>query len=220
MMAMFVHLTFEKRVSRIRRQGICMSRLPIRTSRSRVPAGRGVFAMPVVRDFYVTHQWLRELRRWKPGSIVGVYFRIPDREMVWVGEYGMSHAWITAAEAQARAREITGASRYQTVIPRRIERREIRRVIALPQTVGWRYFPGSNGYPPISCSCGYNQCPLGVGSLRGTYGARRIRDRSKTPGWFDKVSQRNDAANQRDLLRKQRQERSVVAESVTGEDKK
>ena len=50
---MFVHLAPESRLALIRRNGI---------RRVRRPAGGfpgGVFAVPVTRNFYVSHQWLR-----------------------------------------------------------------------------------------------------------------------------------------------------------------
>jgi hypothetical protein len=76
-MATFVHLTAEKNIKGILRNGI---------SRLRRSAGRphGIFAMPVTRNFYVSHQWLRELRRRGQGSVAAVYFRIPDnKQFAW-----------------------------------------------------------------------------------------------------------------------------------------
>ena len=92
-MAMFVHLTPESRVALIRRNGIRRLRRPF----GDFPGG--VFAVPVTRNFYVSHQWLRELKRRNQGAIVGVYFRIPDEEEVWVGHYRQGHCWRSAAEA-------------------------------------------------------------------------------------------------------------------------
>ena len=77
-MAMFVHLAPEKRAKLIVRRGI--NRL-----RKNAAGPKGVFAMPVTRNFYVSHQWLRELKRKGESPIVGVYFRIPDEEYVWMG---------------------------------------------------------------------------------------------------------------------------------------
>jgi hypothetical protein len=54
-MAMFVHLAFEAGLNRIVCNGISRSRRVV----SGVP--RGVFAVPVTRNFYISHQWLREL---------------------------------------------------------------------------------------------------------------------------------------------------------------
>jgi hypothetical protein len=53
----------------------------------------------MTRDFYVSHQWLRELKRRGQGPIVGIYFRIPDGESVWIGHYGRPHEEVTAAAA-------------------------------------------------------------------------------------------------------------------------
>ena len=81
-MPMFVHLAPESRVALIRRNGI---------SRLRKPSGDhpgGIFAVPVTRNFYVSHQWLRELKRRGQGAIAGIYFRIYDDESVWCGHYG------------------------------------------------------------------------------------------------------------------------------------
>ena len=74
-MAMFVHLAPESRVALIRRNGIRR----MRQAGGDFPGG--VFAVPVTRNFYVSHQWLRELKRSNQGAIAGVYFRIPEPEV-------------------------------------------------------------------------------------------------------------------------------------------
>lgn len=125
--------------------------------------------MPVTRNFYVSHQWLRELRRWKSGSLAGVYFRIPDTEPVTVGHYGKTPEQMTAAEASAVIANCTAAEGYEIIVLRSISPREIHRVRHLPQVIGWRYFPGSHGRRP--CPCEYCQ--------RGLYGGRKIREASK-----------------------------------------
>src|SRR5262249_54550479 len=92
-MAMFVHLAPESRIRLIQRNGI-------RRLRRRVgnfPGG--VFAVPVTRSFYVSHQWLRELKRRNQGPIAAVYFRIPNEEHVWVGHYRQGHRWMSASQA-------------------------------------------------------------------------------------------------------------------------
>jgi hypothetical protein len=157
-MAMFVHLAPEKRLKSILCNGISRLR--------KHPAGlRGVFAMPVTRNFYVSHQWLRELKRRGVGPIAGVYFRVPDSQTVHVGHYNQAHQEMTAAQAAALIHEMSPAEGFEVIIPRRIEPREIRRTRRLPQIVGWRYFPGAHGKKP--CGCPFCQ--------RGEYGARRLR---------------------------------------------
>ena len=95
LMAMFVHFAPESSVARIRRAGISR----VRKASGTFPGG--VFAVPVTRNFFLSHQWLRELKRRGAGPIAGVYFRIPDDEQVWVGHYHQAHRWMSAAEAVA-----------------------------------------------------------------------------------------------------------------------
>lgn len=180
-MPVFVHLASQRSLPSIRRGGIALVKRRFRP--------RGVYALPVTRSFYVSHQWLRELKRLGSGTIVGVYFRVPDDEVVEVGHFDSVHVPMTAAEAAALLLEAEGrdpvaerardrqskavrAGRrlpsspegYEVVIPRRIEPSEIIRVKALPQVVGWRYRPRANGEPPCACLC----CE------RGQYGIRRL----------------------------------------------
>jgi hypothetical protein len=163
---MFVHLTPEATVARIRRNGIGRFRKPSATRPG------GIFAMPVTRNFYISHQWLRELMRRGCGSMVGVYFRIPDDEVVWVGHYGQSHRPMTAAEAAAEFTNAENREGWEVVIPRRIDAKEFHRVRSLPQVIGWRYFPGAKGKPP-RCTCKF--------CTRGDYRAVRLRERLGSP---------------------------------------
>ena len=158
-MAMFVHLTPESRVKNIRRNGI--GRL-----RKLQNGERGIFAMPVTRNFYVSHQWLRELKRGRSGPIVGVYFRIDDGEPVSIGHYNQAHQSMTAAEAVAAIMSSESPEGFEVIVPRRIEASEIHRVRELPQVVGWRYYPQAHGRKP--CGCPFCQ--------RGQYGARKLRE--------------------------------------------
>src|SRR6266511_2537209 len=81
-MAQFVHITEARAARRIERSGIA--------ARSHGRAGgRGVYCMPVLPSFTLTHQWVRELRRWHPGMLVAVHLRLPDEEPVTVARYGL-----------------------------------------------------------------------------------------------------------------------------------
>ncbi len=124
-MPIFVHLTPESRVAVIRRNGINRLRKGI-DGRS-----TGVFAVPVTRNFYISHQWLRELKRRGQRTIAGVYFRIPDAEVVLVGHYGQAHLEMTAAEAAAEFMSSESREGWEVIIPRRIDAKEIQRVRAL-----------------------------------------------------------------------------------------
>jgi hypothetical protein len=166
-MPIFVHLTPESRVALIRRNGIGR----LRKSVGARPGG--IFAVPVTRNFYVSHQWLRELKRRGQGSIAGVYFRVSGGELVWVGHYGQAHRPMTAAQATAEFMAAENREGWEVIIPRRIEPTEIHRVRSLPQVVGWRFSPGAKGRPPY-CTCKY--------CIGGDYGAARLRARLRPPG--------------------------------------
>jgi len=180
-MPVFVHLTSHDNLPAIRRAGIA----PAKWSKR-------VYAMPVTRNFQVSHQWLRELRRGQSGTMVAVYFRVPDDEPVEIGHYSSPHKAVTAAEAAAimmsvetvdpvaageadkadKTRSAIYAGKrlpssplgYQVLLGRRIQPSEILRVKVPPQVVGWRYQPGSNGMPPCTCIC-CNKGVWGVGKL-------------------------------------------------------
>lgn len=166
-MAIFVHLAPESRVAVIRRNGIRR----MRRAGGNVPGG--VFAVPLTRNFYVSHQWLRELKRRNQGPIAGVYFRIPDNEQVWVGHYNQAHQWMSASEAVGEFMSAEDPRGWEVVIPRRIEANEIHRTRQLPHVVGWRYYPAAKGKPPF-CTCKF--------CTRGDYGSRSLRQRLGAAG--------------------------------------
>ena len=135
-MPLFVHLTPEKNVKAILRSGIS-----VRTAKGTFfgkAAGvfpKGVFAVPVTRNFCVSHQWLRELKRGGQRTIWGIYFRIPDGEPVQVGHFGTEHALMSAAEAADLMMQAEDRRGFEVIIPRRIEANEIHRARQLPQVL-------------------------------------------------------------------------------------
>jgi hypothetical protein len=161
---LFVHLAAESALKSIRRSGI----KPSAYSPRDVPLG--VFALPVVANFYASHQWLRELKRKGVRTIVAVYFRIPDEELVWLGHYREVHERMTAARAGGFLANLAEFEGFEVVIPRKIRPSEVHRTAELPQVLGWRYFPGAHGRKP--CGCEFCQ--------RGLFGGRRIRERYRT----------------------------------------
>jgi hypothetical protein len=78
-MPVFVHIADLENSRIIQRSGVQISR-----------NRPGVYAMPVTSNFFVTHQWLRELKR-GVRRMVGVYFRIGDGQPVLFGHYGRNH---------------------------------------------------------------------------------------------------------------------------------
>jgi hypothetical protein len=165
-MAMFVHLAPESLVARIRRNGIARRTKPL----GALP--RGVFALPVTRNFYASHQWLRELRSKNKGPVAGIYFRIPDDEPVWLGHYGQAHRQLSSAEAVSHFTASEDAWGWEVLIPRRIEANEIHQSRVIPQVIGWRYFPNAKGKPPF-CTCKF--------CTRGEFGSAKLRKRLGSP---------------------------------------
>lgn len=161
-MPIFVHLAPESRTRQIRRNGIRHSRYAL----PQLP--RGVFAVPVTANYYLSHQWLRELKRSGRGPIVAVHFRIHDAERVWVGHYGNAHQEMAAAEAVSEFMSPDAREGWEVIIPRSIDAAEIHRVRFVRQVLGWRYFPTAKGQRPF-CACKF--------CTRGMYGARKLRRR-------------------------------------------
>src|SRR3954447_21613731 len=96
-MPSFVHIADERDGAAILRTGLKVPRLRVRSSRSDYPVG--VFALPVVPNFLLSHQWVRELKRRGHRTAVGVYFRAPAPEAVWAGLYNQPKQQMTAGEA-------------------------------------------------------------------------------------------------------------------------
>ena len=162
-MALFVHLAPEKNSDSIRRVGI----KPRRIKNPRFEGySRIVFAMPVTDDFYVSHQWLRELKRSGQRTMLGVYFRIPDDQPVLIGHYNENHQEVAAAEAVGVMFNSDQTEGFEVIIPRKIEASEILKIATLPQVMGWRYYPKAKGRKP----CG---CPF---CTKGDIKSKRIRD--------------------------------------------
>lgn len=136
-MVRFVHLTPEKNVDDILRSGITQLR-------QQDDHPKGIFAMPVARSFYISHQWLGELKERGHLRVAALYFRVPDSEPVWVGHYRHSHQRMTAAEAIAAFEREQRPEGFEVIIPRPIQSREIRRIHHLARVFGWKRSPGKS----------------------------------------------------------------------------
>lgn len=155
-MPTLVHLTDEKNSEKIRSSGISMGK-----------NGLGIFAMPVLPNFYVSHQWLRELKRSGAKTFVGVYFKAPSSEMVYAGKYNQRHRHIPLGEAIKEIMESEDPLGYELIFNRKIASSEIFKLKHLPQKIGWRYAPQSHNTKP--CNCEY--------CLKGTIKGKRTQER-------------------------------------------
>mgnify|MGYP000072837499 FL=1 len=165
-MTLFTHLASADDVRSIRRVGV--------RARSRDHEGTaGVFCLPILPSYQLTHQWGRELRRSGRRTMVAVDFRLPDDEPVRVGHYGHEHVELASAEAAALVAGCEDARGYEVFVPRAIDAKEIHRVRAVNRVTGWRYMPHAHGRLP---------CP-GPGCLRrGEYGSAKIRRKAESRG--------------------------------------
>ena len=159
-MARFIHLTDERLLARIKRTGISRSRWGSKL--------RCVYGMPVLPDFQVSHQWLRELKNRGIRTIGAIQFTVGDEEEVLVGRFSEEPVAVTAAQAIKVFRDHLTGMGLQVLIPRRIEAREVSRAYVPPQVVGWRHYPEAHGKPPF-CGCEFCQ--------RGLIKNRKIREK-------------------------------------------
>jgi hypothetical protein len=148
-MSIFVHIADSRDTKAICRSGLLLPKKQWRKFESE-RYKRGVFALPLVEDFMLSHQWVRELKRRGYHIAVGIYFQVADTELVWAGLYNQVKIQITAAEAAARLREerLLG---YAVIIPKSISAAQITSTRILP-SVGWRFFPKAKGNSP-RCFC-------------------------------------------------------------------
>jgi len=157
---MLVHIADARDARKIERAGL-------KPSRWRKPDRRGVYGMPVLPNYFVSHQWMRELKRRGMRTLVGVYFRVPDREPVVIGHYNTEHTAMTAARAVRVVMDADDPRGYEVLIPRKIESTEIHAIRPVHRVVGWRYYPGAHSRTP----CGCPAC-----CARGEIKSRRLRD--------------------------------------------
>jgi hypothetical protein len=171
-MATFVHIADERDALAIRRNGLTLPKARWRSSENDRYKW-GVFALPVIADFMLSHQWVRELKRRGHRSAVGVYFRIADNELVWAGLYNKEKTQMTATEAAARLRNerLLG---FEVIIPKSILASNISAIRPIPH-VGWRFFPEAKGNPP-RCLCKYCN--------RGEIRNKRMRERLDPKGEY------------------------------------
>jgi hypothetical protein len=164
-MVMLIHVTAAKLKPRIQRGGL--------------RAESGVYAFPVLPSFTLTHQWTREILKWKRQPMIGVYFRIPDDEVVQFGRYGEVGRTLPASRAAGEIRKQSDVRGFQIVVDRTIRPREIIRIEPLRGVTGWRHKPDAHGRRP----CG---CPACM--ARGEPDSRKIRAR------WEEAERRADAA--------------------------
>lgn len=155
-MAQFIHFAPHSAVPRIRRSGLKAGK-----------SGRGIYAVPATPDFYKSHQWLRELRRWNAGTMHAIYFRLNGDARIVFGHYGGPHREGSADEAVAALMAGDNALGFEAIVPGPVAPGQITSIRTLRQVTGWRYHPSAKGLKP--CGCPYCNAP-------GKPYSRKLRD--------------------------------------------
>ncbi len=132
--------------------------------------------MPMLQSHFISHQWIRELRRRGSRVLAGVYFRLPSTETVWAAKYHEPHREMPLADAVKELRALSDPLGYEVFVARKIGPSEIEKVRSLPHGVGWRYKPHAHGKP----LCGCPVC-LPRGSARSKAIRERLEPQPKLP---------------------------------------
>ena len=161
-MPILVHLADKKETASIKKNGIKIGK-----------HRQGIFCMPVLPNFYISHQWLRELKRSGARTFVGVYFKLDSKTLVFAGKYNQEHRHIELGEAIKEIMSLDDPLGYELIIDRKIEAKEVEKIRTLPQKLGWRYYPSSHSKKP-TCAC-----PVCIpsGSIKG----RILREKIEPP---------------------------------------
>ena len=160
-MPQFIHLADERKVSLIRKNGITAAKIYGRDH-------KGLFATPVTQNHYLSHQWLRELKRRGIKTISAIQFNIADDTEVEIGRYNEDHISATAAEAVKIFIEHETGLGLEVIIPESIPAKSITRTYTPKQISGWRYYPEAHADDRKPCGCPYCQ--------RGQINNRRLRE--------------------------------------------
>ena len=160
-MTLLVHIAPAKIEPKIRRSGLRAGD-PLMAWRP----GDALYAFPVLESYTHTHQWTREILKWRRQPLIGVYFRIPDGERVLFGHYLKTPVQSTAAAAVGAIRAAEDSRGFQIVLRERVKPDAIVRISPLRGVTGWRHMPDAHARRP----CG---CPACM--WRGEPGRRKLR---------------------------------------------
>lgn len=168
-MTMLIHLIDERNSASVKRSGIRGGPYTLRSGESTVSLSDAVFAMPVLPNFYASHQWLRELKLRGMRTIAGAYFRERADALVWVGTYNGEHRLLPLGHACGLIMREADPRGWQLVLPSSVPPKAIHAIREVPQVVGWRFFPKSHESAPWKCFC--NIC---VASFKGIPKGRAV----------------------------------------------
>jgi hypothetical protein len=160
-MPQFIHLADERDLAMIHKNGLVPQKLRGRSE-------KGVFATPVLQNYYRSHQWLRELKRRGIRTISAVQFRVDDDSGVSIGRYNETPLETTAADAVRIFMEHVTGLGLEVIFTGGIPAKNMTRTYTPDQVVGWRYYPESHSDGRKPCGCPYCQ--------RGQIKNRKLRE--------------------------------------------
>ncbi len=152
-MTMLVHLIDERSAASVKRSGLRGGDCTIHASGKAVSLLDAVYAMPVLPNFFASHQWLRELKRRGMRSIAAAYFRQRADTLVWVGKYNAEHRLVPLGHAAGLIMREPDPRGWQLVLPHSIPAKAIHAIRSIPQVIGWRFYPESHDKAPWKCLC-------------------------------------------------------------------
>jgi hypothetical protein len=137
--AVFVHFTDENNKNSIIKNGIKTGKIHYENIK------KGIFCMPVIPDFYATHQWVREIKQYNSGNnIIAIYFRIPDDEILFCGKYTEEMICVKATETHKIYTSKEDKMGFQAILTRKVSKNEITKIKNISQITGWRHYPKSH----------------------------------------------------------------------------
>jgi hypothetical protein len=142
--------------------------LAARARKSGLKAGaHGLYCMPLLPNYFISHQWMRELKRRGQRTFVAIDFRLRSDEKIAVGHYGHDKITTSVGRAIADIMRSEDPRGWELILPRSVAADEIVNVRPVARVVGWRYFPDAHARKP--CACRY--------CLKGEYNSRSILQR-------------------------------------------
>ena len=145
-MATFVHIADERKLNLIQKNGLKLNR--------RHNGEKGLYCFPVLKDFSLSHQWARELRRTGIKNYICIQFTIGDDEIVEIGKYNEDKILMTANEAINTVMNHSYPLGLEVIILKKVLPKQISRIYPSPKLTGWRYYPEAKGRKPF-CNCKY-----------------------------------------------------------------
>lgn len=139
-MALFIHITDEKNLKSIKRNGL------------KLGAEKKIYAMPCTENYQFNHSWTREIKRHKNFVPIVVLFEVADSTPIKMGIYYRPQEAVDALAKEAFnfVKEADYPLGFQVSFDFPIPAKNIKKIYYLPKVVGWRFSPDSNGKIPLN----------------------------------------------------------------------